>query len=92
MHTFGNLAKFCMGSKAHVFLSRKAVTIKCLRPWVTLAGEHRGTAVPHCHTQTTAWLDKTKGKERQMLHNEQKITAIMIITQSRTENYCFTQL
>lgn len=58
MHTFGTVARFRVGRKAHVFLGRKAVTIEYLRPWLTLAGEHRGTAVPHCHTQTTAWPDK----------------------------------
>lgn len=79
MHTFGKVAKFCVGRKAHVFFGRKAVTIKCLRPWVTLAGKHRGTAVPHCHTQTTAWLDKTEGKKEKLLDSKHKTTAIMII-------------
>lgn len=78
MHTFGIVAKFCVGRQAHVFLGRKAVTIKSLRPRVTLAGEHWSTAVPHCHTQTTAWLDKTEGKKDKMLHNEHTITTIMI--------------
>lgn len=57
------MTKFCVGSKAHVFLSRKAVTIKCLRPWVTLAGEHWGAALPYSNTQATTWLDETEGRE-----------------------------
>lgn len=77
MHTFGKVAKFCVGREAHVFLVRKAVTVKCLRPWVTLAGEHRSTTVPHCHAQTTAWLDKTEGKKDKMLNNEPKITTMI---------------
>lgn len=64
MHTFGKVAKFCVVRKAHVILSRKAVTVKCLRPWMTLTGEHWGTAVPHCYTEASAWLDKTEGKQR----------------------------
>lgn len=52
-----------MGRKTHVLFSREAVTVKSLRPRVTLAGEHWGTAVPHCHTQTTARLDETEGKK-----------------------------
>lgn len=86
MHTFGKVAKFCVVRKAHVFLSRKAVTIKCLGPWVTLAGEHRGAAVSHCHTQTTARLDKTEGKKEKLLHNEHKTTAIMIKTKVQHRN------
>lgn len=88
MHTFCNVGKFCVRSKAHVFLSRKAVTIKFLGPWVTLAGEHRSTAVPHCHTQTTAWLNKTKRRNDKMLHNECKMTAIMM----KTKTQCYTHL
>lgn len=61
-----------MGRKAHVFLGRKAVTIESLWPWVTLTGKYRGTAVPHCHTQTTAWLDKSKEKKDKMLNNAHK--------------------
>ena len=78
MHTFGNVAKLCVGSETHVFLGRKAVTVKCLWPRVTLAGKHRGTAVPHCHTETTARLDKTEEKKDKMLENEHNIAAIMI--------------
>ncbi len=66
------MAKFCMGRKAHVFLSRKTVTVKCLGPWMTLAGKHWSTTVPHCHTQAATWLDKTERKINKMLHNENK--------------------
>lgn len=58
--TFRKDARFSMVRKTHVFLSRETVTVKNIRPWVSLAGKHWGTAFPHCHTQTTAGLDETE--------------------------------
>jgi len=81
MHTFGKVVELCVVRKADVLLGRKAVTIKRLGPRVTLAGEHRGTAVPHCHTQTPARLNKSAGeikKCKKMLYSECKHTAITI--------------
>lgn len=28
---------------------------------MSLAGEHRGTALPHCHAQAAAWPDEPEG-------------------------------
>lgn len=58
--TFRKDARFSMVRKTHVFLSRETVTIKNIRPWVSLAGKHWGTAFPYCHTQTTTGLDETE--------------------------------
>lgn len=58
-YTFGEVADFGEWRQAHVLLGGEAVAVECRRPGVTLAGQHGGTAVPHCHTQAAAWLDKT---------------------------------
>lgn len=68
--TFRKDARFSMVRKTHVFLSRETVTVKNIRPWVSLAGKHWGTAFPHCHTQTTAGLDETE-QIATLLHSEQ---------------------
>lgn len=63
--TFGEVADFGKWRQAHVLLGGEAVAVKRRRPGVTLAGQHRGAAVPHCHTQTAAWLDEAVGWQRQ---------------------------
>ena len=64
-----------MGRKAHVLFTREAVTVKSLRPGVTLASKHRGTAVPHCPTETAARLDKTEGKKDKTSNSEHETYA-----------------
>lgn len=64
MPTFSKAVKFSVGSKAHVLLRGEAIAIKRFRPQVTLAGQDRGTTVPHCHTETAARLDETAGRRR----------------------------
>lgn len=62
-HTFGEVAELGVWGQAHVLLGREAVTVEGLRPGMTLTGQHRSTAVPHCYTQATAWLDEPGGGE-----------------------------
>lgn len=86
MLTFGKVSKLGVGRKAHVLFSRETVTVKSLRPWVTLAGKHWGTAVSDCHTQTTAGLDKTEGKKDKTSNNERRTNVIMMKTGFQTES------
>lgn len=60
-HTFGEVADFRERRQAHVLFSGEAVAVKRRRPGMTLTGQHGGAAVPHCHTQTAAWLDEAVG-------------------------------
>lgn len=70
MRTFREVIEFSVWSKAHVLLGREAIAIKRFRPRVTLAGQHRGTAVPHCHTETAARLDEAAGRREEALDTE----------------------
>ena len=58
--TFKHVAThwFNQRGQTHVLLSREAVTVQRLWPGVPLTGQHGGTAIPHGHTQATAWLNE----------------------------------
>lgn len=74
--TFRKVIKFSVRCKAHVLLCREAAAVKHMRPRVTLAGQDWSTAVPHCHTETVARLDKTEGRPDERLQTEDEAREI----------------
>lgn len=70
----------CKRCQAHVLVCRESVTVQTVRPGVSVAGEHGGTAVTDSNTHTPTRMDKPVARGNTRLNQLNSL--------SDNRNYC----